>query len=172
MTRMPLVDVADTEGHLRTLLEGIVRKRGYVPAPVQVMAHSPATASGYMGLATALAGGVLDVAIRERIAIAVAQANTCQPCLIAHTGMARSAGVSEAEIAAAHRFASAEPKAAAALALARAALISRGHVGDPDFDAATAGGLSDAEKVEVIANVVINILTNWMNSLAKVEPKA
>jgi AhpD family alkylhydroperoxidase len=167
---MPLLDVADTEGAVRTLLEGIARKRGYVPAPVQVMAHSPATASGYTALATALASGVLDVKIRERIAIAVAGANDCPPCLIAHTGMAQSAGVSDEDIASARQFASADPKAAAALALARAAMSARGHVSDADFEAAAKAGLSDAEKVEVIANVVVNIMTNWMNALAKVEP--
>ncbi len=172
MTRIPLLDVDTTEGPVKTALEGVARKRGYVPTPLQVMAHSPATLQGYLGFATALAGGTLDVATRERIAIAVAHANDCQPCLFAHTNIGRAAGLSQAELDAARDFSSADPAARAALVLAREVMATRGHVSDRHLGDAREAGLSDGAVVEITAHVVINLLTNLVNSIAKVPPPA
>jgi uncharacterized peroxidase-related enzyme len=172
MTRIPLLDVDTTEGPVKAALEGVARKRGYVPTPLQVMAHSPATLSGYLGFATAMAGGALNVATRERIAIGVAHANDCQPCLFAHTNIGRAAGLSQAELDAARDFASADKKANAALALAREIVATSGHVADSVLQAARAAGLSDGEIVEIVGHVVVNQLTNFANSIAKVPPPA
>jgi uncharacterized peroxidase-related enzyme len=172
MTRIPLLEPGDTSGKVKSLLEGIARKRGYVPTPIRVMAHSPAVLDGYIAFATALAGGVLDAKIRERIAIAVATANECRPCLVAHSRLAKAVGVSDAEIAAARGFSSSEPDAAAALAFARAMLETQGHVSDKQFAAARDVGLSHAIMVEIAAHIAINLLTNAVNSIADVEAEA
>jgi AhpD family alkylhydroperoxidase len=169
MTRIPLLEPGDTSGKARSLLEGIARKRGYVPTPVQVMAHSPAVLDGYVALATALVGGVLDARMRERIALGVATANNCQPCLVAHTGLAKAAGLSDGEVAQARGFSSAEPDAAVALAFARAIFETQGHVSDEQFAAARDGGVSDAAMVEIAAHIAMNLLTNVVNSIADVE---
>jgi uncharacterized peroxidase-related enzyme len=169
MTRIPLLEPSDTTGKTRSQLEGIARKRGYVPTPVQVMAHSPAALDGYLALATALAGGVLDVKIRERIAIAVASANDCQPCLTAHSRLAKAAGLSASEIGNARAFASAEPETMVVMAFARAVFETQGHVPDEQFAAAREGGLSHTAIVEIAAHIAINLLTNAMNSMAKVQ---
>lgn len=168
LTRIPLLEPGDTSGRVKSLLEGITRKRGYVPSPVQVMAHSPAVLDGYIALASALAGGVLDGKLRERIAIAVASANDCNPCLTAHSRMAKEAGLSGSEIAGARRFESVDPAAATALAFARALLDTQGHVSDEQFTAAREGGLSHAAMVEIAAHIAINLLTNVANSMAGV----
>lgn len=172
MTRIPLLDVDTTEGPVKTALEGVARKRGYVPTPLQVMAHSPATLSGYLGFATALAGGALDAATRERIAIGVAQANNCQPCLFAHTNIGRAAGLSQEELDAARDFESADPRARATLVLAREIMATSGHVSDEQIAAARTAGLTDCAMVEVVGHIVVNQLTNFANSIAKVPPPA
>jgi uncharacterized peroxidase-related enzyme len=172
MTRIPLLEPGDTSGKVKSVLEGIARKRGYVPTPVQVMAHSPAVLDGYIALATSLARGELDEATRERIAIAVATANECQPCIVAHGRLAKAAGVADAEIAAARGFSSSEPATAAALAFARAVLETQGHVSDEQFAAARDVGLSHAIMVEIAAHIAINLLTNAVNSIADVKVEA
>ncbi len=172
MTRIRLLNPEDTTGAVKGLLEGVVRKRGYVPTPVQVMAHSSATLSGYMGFASALAGGVLEEAMRERIAIAVAFANDCEPCLVAHSRFAKSAGLSDSEVEAARQFSSAEPRPAAIMSLARAVLESNGHISDEQLAAARATGISDAEVVEIAGHIALNLLTNAANSIAGVKVQA
>jgi len=172
MTRIPLLDPGTAPAAARPLLEGIARKRGYVPTPVQVMAHSPATLEGYVALATALARGTLDERDRERIAIAIAAANACEPCLVAHTRIGKAAGLSDDEVQAARTFASAEPYAAAALALAKAIYEANGHVTDAQLAAARQAGVTDAAIVEIAGHITLNLLTNLANSIAGVEVAA
>lgn len=172
MNRIALLDSASTTGPVKSVLEGIARKRGYVPTPVQVMAHSPVTLDGYMAFAAALARGVLNEKTRERIAIAVATANNCTPCLAAHTRIGKAAGLSDSEVAASQSFASGEPLAAAIMALARAVYDTNGHVTDAQIEAARKCGISDAAIVEIAGHIALNLLTNAVNSLAGVEVQA
>jgi alkylhydroperoxidase family enzyme len=44
---------------------------------------------------------------------------------------------------------------------------TRGNVSDEDLSAARAAGLSDAQIVEVVASVALNVLTNYFNNLAE-----
>jgi len=71
---------------IRTLLDGVAAKRCSVSSNMmRVMANSPAVFDGYLSFGTALGKGVLPAALRERIAIAVAEANACCVCLAAYT---------------------------------------------------------------------------------------
>ncbi len=58
---------------------------GMVPNLMQVLGNSPAALQGYLSLNGALAGGVLPAAVRERLALLVAEANGCDYCLAAHS---------------------------------------------------------------------------------------
>ena len=49
---------------------------------------------------------------------------------------------------------------------ARRVVETRGQVTDADIGAARSAGLDDARLVEVIANVAINVLTNFTNNVA------
>ena len=168
MSRIPLLDPATASAASKPILEGIARKRGYVPTPVQVMAHSPATLEGYVALASALARGTLDERNRERIAIAIAAANDCQPCLTAHTKIGKSAGLTDGETTSARLFSSSEPQAAAILALTKAIYGSNGHITDAQLSDARGAGVSDAAVVEIAGQIALNLLTNLANSIAGV----
>lgn len=172
MSRMPLLDPATAPAASKPILEGIARKRGYVPTPVQVMAHSPVTLEGYVALATALARGTLSEPDRERVAIAIAAANECQPCLTAHTKIGKAAGLSDNEATAARAFSSAEPQPSAILALTKAINATSGHITDAELAAARAAGISDAAIVEIAGHIALNLLTNLANSIAGVKVPA
>jgi hypothetical protein len=45
--------------------------------------------------------------------------------------------------------------------------LQRGHIGDADLQAARSASLSDAEIVEIVQNVALNIFTNSVNNVAR-----
>jgi AhpD family alkylhydroperoxidase len=165
---MNQIDPSTATGTVRTLLDGIAKKRGHLPPLMRILAHSPAVLSGYIGFMSALAGGALTIAMQERIALAVSQANGCQGCLAAHLGFAKVAGLTEEEIAAARSFSSADPEAVEVLSFARVMLETRGHLSDAHRAAVRKSGLGERALVEVAALVAINILTNSVSSLARI----
>lgn len=169
MPRMNQIDPSMTSGPIRMQLDGIAKKRGYLPPLMRVLAHSPAVLSGYIGFASALARGALTMQIQERIAIAVSQANGCQGCLAAHIEFAKVAGLTDAEIAAARTFSSANPKAHEVLSFARVMLETRGHLSAAHRASLCDSGLVEQELVEIAALVAMNILANSVSSLAQIE---
>ena len=58
---------------------------------------------------------------------------------------------------------------AAILRLAVAIVAAKGMIEDADLDAARAAGLTEADIVETVANVVANIFTNYLNHVAATD---
>lgn len=170
MTRLAPVDPTTATGAAADLLSQVQRTLGLVPNMTKVMAGSPALLKGYLALSGALAGGVLPAAERQQLAIATAQANGCEYCLSAHTYIgATIAEVDADELDRARHAESADPHAAALLALSAAIVRDRGHVDDAAVRAARDAGVTDAEIGEVVGHVALNVLTNYFNVLAGVE---
>ena len=133
------------------------------------MANSPAVLDGYLKLNAALKNGKLSERTREALALAVGQVNRCDYCLAAHTMIGKEAGLDDASIRDARLARSADPKTAAALALARELAEHRGKVPDAQVAAARSAGLSDGEIAEVVAHVALNIFTNYFNQMNQTE---
>jgi uncharacterized peroxidase-related enzyme len=130
---------------------------------------SPGVLQGFLAFTGSLAASKLTPAERERVAILTAQYNSCGYCLSAHTLGGRAAGISEAEIEASRDARSAEPRASAVLRFAHAVLEHRGGVDDADITAAHRAGLTDPELVELIAEVSLSTLTNYVNRFIQPE---
>jgi AhpD family alkylhydroperoxidase len=103
------------------------------------------------------------------MALTVAEENSCGDCLAAHTFLGKKAGLSEDEVVHACHGTSDEPKVAAALAFASQVVEQRGQVTDAGVTTVRQAGFSDGEIAEMIANVVLNIFTNYFNVVAGVE---
>lgn len=173
MPRIPTI--TDPTNQTRDLLEGVRKKLGKVPNMMATMAQSPAALDGYLAFSGALAKGSLDAKTREQIALAVGQANSCDYCLAAHSAIGGMVGLSQDQILGARTAKSGHAKNAATLKLASRIVETRGNVTDADVNAARAAGLSDGELAEVVANVALNIYTNYFNHVAATEvdfPKA
>ncbi|VBA34251.1 carboxymuconolactone decarboxylase family protein [Mycobacterium pseudokansasii] len=170
MSTMPLVTDANATTDQAEALSTAKRTLGAVPNLTRAMANSPALLRGYLGLVASLESGVLPVATRERLAIAVAQSNGCSYCLSAHsyTGQ-RIAGLSSEQVDAARKADADDRKTAAILAFAVAVNEQRGQIDDADRDAVRRAGASDAEIAEVIGHVALNVLTNYFNNVAHTE---
>jgi uncharacterized peroxidase-related enzyme len=151
------------------ILGAVQKALGIVPNMVATMAQSPAVANAYVGFSHALAQGTLPARIREGIALVVAEKNGCHYCLAAHTFLGDKAGLSNDEILNARRGTSEEPKVAAALAFAGKLVQTRGQVTDADVEALRRDGFTEGEIAELIANVVLNIFTNYFNVAAATD---
>lgn len=169
MTRIAALNPAETTGKTSELLAGVQKSLGMTPNLMKTLAHSPAGLDAYLKFNAALGGGKLDKQLRELIAVAVAQENSCEYCLSAHTTIGGMVGLKPEQTNDARDFASADAKTAAGLHFAKAVLQKRGRIADADLAAVRAAGYSDAEVVEIIAHVSLNIFTNYFNNAAGTE---
>lgn len=171
MSRIPLpATIADAPEKSRPLLDAVQAQVGSVPNLFRLVATSPQALEGYLGLSGALGKGALPAATRERIALAVAEVNGCGYCLSAHTYFGKNlARLDDAEIAANRMGASNDQKADAAVRFAAKVAQARGHVSDADFDAVRAAGYSDAQIVEIVQHVALNVWTNYFNNVFQTE---
>ncbi|WP_205324158.1 carboxymuconolactone decarboxylase family protein [Glycomyces sp. YM15] len=170
MSRLPLIQAETATGEAAALLTGVQKQLGVTPNMAKAMANSPAVLKAYLGLSGELAGGALPAPLRERIALLSAQENGCDYCLSAHTYLAaKTAGLGETAIAQARRGEADEPKTAAALAFAAAVLRGKGGVDDTELKAAREAGLTDEEIAEVVANVALQVFTNYFNKTADTD---
>ncbi|HSI13223.1 MAG TPA: carboxymuconolactone decarboxylase family protein [Chthoniobacter sp.] len=167
MNRLYQVDPAGATGKTQELFQTVQARLGKIPNLMRVFANSPAALEAYVNFSGALARGVLPLKLRESIALAVSEINGCGYCLSAHTLSSGRAGLSQEDILAARRSTAADNKTDAALKLARAIALQRGHIANEDLQNARAAGLNDAEIVEVIQHVALNTLTNFTNNVAK-----
>jgi uncharacterized peroxidase-related enzyme len=166
-SRIQPVDPQDATGKTRRLLDQVRAKIGLVPNLFRVLANAPVALEGYVNFSAALAGGTLNDRIREQIALAVAESNLCGYCRSAHAFLGQRAGLADDEIANAIRASASDPQTDAILKLARAIVVQRGEVSDSDLRRARIAGLTDGEVVETVANVALNIFTNYINHVAR-----
>ena len=167
MNRITQLDPTRATGKIKDLFDEVQTKLGAVPNVFRVLGNAPAALEGYLKFEGALAGGSFNGKIREQVALVVAESNLCGYCLSAHTFIGGRAGLTEEEIADAGRAVAATVKTEAILKLARDIVVQRGEVSDPDLEHARASGLTDSEIVETVANVALNILTNYVNHVAR-----
>jgi uncharacterized peroxidase-related enzyme len=166
-SRIQPVDPQHATGKTRGLFGQVRARLGLVPNLFRVLANAPAALEAYVNFTAALASGTLDERVREQIALTVAESNLCGYCLSAHTYIGEKVGLAPQEIASAIRASAAAPRTDAILKLARSIVVQRGEVSDSDLQRARAGGLTDGEIVETVANVVLNIFTNYVNHVAR-----
>jgi uncharacterized peroxidase-related enzyme len=169
MTRIAPVTKEQASATQIDLLNQIEKQLGMVPNFLKVLAQSPAALKAFLGLHTITTGGELDPLTRERIALAVAEQNACQYCVSAHTAIGRKAGLDIEEILVNRQGSSSDSKAAAALAFSKVLVEESGAVADVDLADIREAGYSEAEIVEIISHVAMNIFTNILAKAAQVE---
>lgn len=169
MPRIKPIRPDEAPAQSRTLLDGVQKALGITPNLMATLAHSPAALQSYLGFGQALSGGVLPGTTREQLAVAVAGENSCGYCASAHTLLGGKAGVKADELALNLRGESNDPHTAAAIQFARTVVSKRGFVSDADLAAVRHAGYSEAEIVEIIATVALNIFSNYFNHIAQTE---
>ena len=162
--------IADAPEASRPMLDAVAKMLGSAPNMFRAISNSPQALEGHLGMFGALGKGTLPAATRERIALAVAEVNSCNYCLSAHTYLGRNlAKLDDAEITANRSGASNDPKADAAVRFAATTARLRGHVGDAEFAAVRLAGYTDAQIIEIVQHVALNTWTNMFNSVFQTE---
>lgn len=164
--RIPAINSSNATPVQQQLLDAVKTSVGRVPNLVATMMQSPVVARAYLAFSRILSDGMLSPKLREQIALAVSEANSCRYCLSAHTSLAARAGLSEVEILDARHGTAAEPRDAAAIAFARKIIAERGLVRDEDVAELREEGLGDGEIAEIVANTALSLFTNYFNHVA------
>lgn len=163
MNRIALIDTATASPDVKPTLEQIQRALGATPAMFRAVANSPAALKSMWASFGALGAGTLGARLGELIAVAVAQRNGCAYCLAAHHALGLNAGATESELTAAQDGHSRDARTQAAIRFALKLVDARGQVSAVELQALRGAGFSDAQVVEVIAHVALNLFTNYAN---------
>lgn len=167
MPRIATLDPSTATGDTAVHLATVHKMLGGTPNLFTTAAQSPAALGALVSLFGYAARASLGARKAEQIALAVAQRNGCGYCLSAHTALGKLHGLDEATITAARSAQSLDVRTAALLGLAVEINQTRGHIDDATLGAARDAGLSDAEIVEVVFLVALNVFTNYLNSVAQ-----
>ncbi|TIX89727.1 carboxymuconolactone decarboxylase family protein [Rhizobium sp. P44RR-XXIV] len=152
------------------MLTAVKQQLGVAPNLFRLMAVSPQSLEGHLGLFGALGKGKLSVQTRNRIALAVAEINGCDYCLSAHTYLGHNlAKLDDAEMQANRDGKSNDPKADIAVRFAAKVARERGSVDASDVEMVKTAGYDDAEIIEIILHVALNTWTNYLNKVAGTE---
>jgi uncharacterized peroxidase-related enzyme len=159
----------EATGKAKELLDGVHAKLGMTPNLMRILANSPAALEAYLSFNEALSKGLLHAKLRELISVAVADQNSCTYCLSAHTAIGKMVGLKEEEIIAGRSQKSADAKTEAALRFVHAVVERRGQLNQSDVETLRSAGYGDGEIAEIVANVGLNILTNYFNNVVATE---
>jgi len=166
MNQITHLDPTTATGPAKALFDGVQAKMGAVPNLFRVLGNAPAALRGYLDLNGALSQGAFSAQLREQIALTVAETNQCGYCLSAHTFLGGRMGLNEEAIAAARNASALDARTDAILKFARLIVIQRGVTRPADLQAARGAGLKDGDIIEVIANVAVNVFSNYVNHVA------
>lgn len=169
MSRINLVASEQADQEQSELYRAIESQLGWVPNFLKVFANSPVALRAFLGLRDIANNGVLPLATRERIALALAEQNACQYCVSAHTAIGRKAGLGADEMQANREGRSQDTKASVAVRFAKALAEHNGEVTNAELLELREAGYSDAEIVEIITHVGMNILTNMLTNASQVD---
>ncbi len=168
MTRLKAINPAEATGKTKELFNAIEGKLGMVPNMMRTMGNSTAVLEGYLNFSGALSHGVLSAKTGELIALAVAESNTCDYCLAAHSYIGENlVKIDTDSLEAARSGKSNDAKTTAILQFSKILVSKGGLVNDVDIDAAKNTGITEAEIAEIIAHVALNVFTNYFNNTAK-----
>jgi uncharacterized peroxidase-related enzyme len=169
MTRLRILTREEAPPETQPVLDGLHKQLGFIPNLSLVMAQSPNSFNGFIGLQKSLSK-TLDPKLRARISLAVSEVNQCQYCLTAHSYVAKHAHhLSTEEVALNRGGHSSDAKADAAVQFAKRVTETRGNVTDAELLAVRNEEFTDAQIVEIVATAIQFLFTNFINNVADTE---
>lgn len=167
MSRIHTLDPTQATGKSKELLDGVQKKLGMTPNMMRAMANSPAALGAFLQFGKTLSEGVLSAKTREQIALAVAQANSCDYCLSAHSAIGKMVGLTPEQIRDARTGSAVDAKSNAILRFAVQLVEKRGFVSDDAIASARDAGVNDSELAEIVANTAHSLFSNYFNHVAE-----
>ncbi len=151
------------------VFDALKGKIGMVPNLYATYANSHVALTATLALDETLKSGEFNGKEVETIALAVAEANSCEYCLAAHTAIGKMVGFSEEETLDLRTGEIADEKLSALAVLAREITITRGRPEQQFIDSFINAGYSRKALVELIGFVAQNTFNNYVNNIAGTE---
>ncbi|NKC02296.1 MAG: carboxymuconolactone decarboxylase family protein [Pseudomonadales bacterium] len=159
----------DQAGQATPILEQVKDQMGMVPNIFATMAHSPAALEGFLAFSGALAGGSLTPQFREQIALTIAGINSCDYCASAHAVLGKGAGLDDEEVKLSLAGVASDEKKSAVLKFVAEVVSRQGRIDKNEVHTLRVHGFSDAEIVEILANIGLNIFANYFNHVVDTD---
>lgn len=168
-TRIETLNPETTTGKSKELFNAVQSKLGFIPNLIKVFGNSPATLQTYLSLGELTASGNFNNKFREQLALAIAEENSCNYCLSAHTTIGKMNGLTIEETEQNRQGLATDTKTQVGLQFAQEITKNRGQVSSASIQAVKDAGYNDGDILEIILNVVSNTLTNYVNHIAETE---
>jgi uncharacterized peroxidase-related enzyme len=174
-SRYPVPELAGLPTDIRTMLEEVQDKTGFIPNVFMALAHRPDELRAFVAYHDALMkrDSGLTKAEREMIVIATSAENNCLYCIISHGAILRIYSkhptISD-QIAANYRKADLTDRQKAMLDFAVKVCNRSDEVGEVDFAALHAHGFDDEDIWDIGAITALFALSNRMANLTSMLP--
>ena len=175
-SRFPIPNLADIPQDLRSRIEEVAEKSGFIPNVFLALAHRPEEARAFFAYHDTLmdkASPGLSKADREMIVVATSSANGCLYCVVAHGAILRirskNAHLAD-QVAVDWRKADLDDRQRAICKVAVHFARKPEEVAASEWDALTEHGLTDDDIWDVGAIVGLFGLSNRMAHLTNMQP--
>ncbi len=175
ISRFPVPKLADLPDDIRTRIETVQEKSGFVPNVFLVLAHRPDEFRAFMAYHDALMDkpGGLSKAEREMIVVATSAANQCQYCVLAHGAILRIRAKNPLiadQVAINYRKADITPRQRAMLDFAMQVALHSTTVGDNEIATLAAQGFTQDDIWDVAAIAAFFAMSNRMANVTGMRP--
>jgi uncharacterized peroxidase-related enzyme len=175
MSRLKTVEIEQTTGKVKRILESYQSNLGMVPNVFKGMANSPITLQATVTLDRLIGEGTLTSVEQEVVKLVVAQYHDCEYCLAVHTAVGAHRGMSAQQMLDIRRGKTDHARHQALLQFTRRILETNGLVADSDLATLRAKGYTDEQIAEVVTIIGATTLGCYYNRLNQTEldfPKA
>lgn len=168
MSEFKLHDQSTAPDEAKPLLQNSEKAFGMIPNLHAVMAESPQVLEAYQTLHRLFENSSLSADERNVIWLTISTANECHYCVPAHTAIAKSQGLDDAEIERLRDQSPLEDAKLEALRQFTLALVKkRGAVDAAEVDAFLEAGFDRRQLLEAILGVSQKVLSNYVNHVAE-----
>ncbi|MGZ8239756.1 MAG: carboxymuconolactone decarboxylase family protein [Methylobacter sp.] len=167
MSQFYIHSISTAPAAAQPLLEGSLKKYGFVPNLHGGLAEAPAALQAYIELTALFDKTLLSPAERQVVLLAASVENQCTYCVAAHSMIAKQMVKTDAANVEALRKQQSlpDPKLDALAAFTRAVVKQRGRVCGKTLDNFITAGYSRAQVLEVVLGVAFKTLSNYTNHL-------
>jgi uncharacterized peroxidase-related enzyme len=177
ISRFPVPTLDELPADIRTRIEAVAERSGFIPNVFLVLAHRPEEFRAFMAYHDALMekDSGLSKGERELIVVTTSALNDCQYCVVAHGAIARirmKDPLIADQVAINYRKADVTDRQRAMLAFAVKVALRSQEIVDDDFATLRGHGLSDEDIWDIGAIAAFFALSNRMANLTSMRPNA
>lgn len=175
ISRFPVPELSALPDDVRTRIEAVQAKSGFIPNVFLVLAHRPDEFRAFMAYHDALMDkpGGLSKADREMIVVTTSVANQCQYCVVAHGAILRIRAKNPLiadQVGINYRKADITPRQRAMLDFAMKVAFEAYKVDDTDFETLEAHGMSREDAWDIAAIAAFFGMSNRMANVTSMRP--